>query len=69
MKSILYTQQIHILTLCIKFHQVKHYIHLKIPIYKKLENLLHDFMLYTRNFLHEMESKYCIMGSINQDKQ
>ena len=69
MKSILYTQQIYILTLYIKFHQVKHYIHLNIPIYKKQENLLHDFMLYTRNFLHEMESKYCIMGSINQDKQ
>ena len=30
---------------------------------------IHEFILYTRNFLHEMESKYCIMGSINQNKQ
>ena len=56
------TQETYILTLYIKFHQVKHYIHLKIPIYKKQEKLIHDFILYTRNFLHEMESKYCIMG-------
>ena len=30
---------------------------------------IHDFILYTRNFLYEMESKYCIMGSINQNKE
>ena len=30
---------------------------------------LHDFILHTRNFLHEMESKYCIMGIINENKQ
>ena len=28
-----------------------------------------DFIIYTKNFLHEMESQYCIMGSINGDKQ
>ena len=57
----------YISTLYIKFHQVKHYIHLKIPIYKKEEKMIHEFILYTRNFLHDMESKYCIMGSINQN--
>ena len=69
MKSKLDTQQIYVSTLYIKFHQVKHYIHLKILMYKNEEELKHEFILYTRNFLHEMESKYCIMGSINQDKQ
>ena len=48
-------QNIHINITYIKFHQIKHYIH--------------EFILYTRNFLHEMKSKYCIMGSINQDKR
>ena len=47
----------------------KHYLHINIPIYKKQQKLIHDFILYTRNFLHEMESKYCIMGSINETKQ
>ena len=37
-KSKLDTQQIYISTLYIKFHQVNHYIHLNIPIYKKQEN-------------------------------
>ena len=62
------TQQIYISTLYIKFHQVMHYIHFNIPIYKKQEKLIHEFILYTRN-PHEMESKYCIMGSINQNKR
>ena len=44
-------------------------IHLKIPLYKKQEKLIHEFILYAKNFLHEMESKYCIMESINQNKQ
>ena len=35
-------------------------IHLNIPLYKKQEKLIHDFILYTRNFLHEMGSRYCI---------
>ena len=39
------TQQIYISTLYIKFHQVKHYIHFNIPIYKKQENLVYDFIL------------------------
>ena len=38
-------------------------------LYKKQEKLIHDFILYTRNLLHEMESKYCIMGNINEDQQ
>ena len=38
------TQEIYISTLYIKFHQFQHYIHLKIPIYKKQENLIHDFI-------------------------
>ena len=46
------TQQIYMSTLYIKFHQLKHYIHLKIPIYKNQEKLIHDFILYTRNLLH-----------------
>ena len=50
--SMLYTTKLHINITYIKFHQVEHYIH--------------DFILYTRNFLHERENKYCIMGSINQ---
>ena len=51
-----YTRNIHINILYIKFHQSKHYLHINISI-------------YTRNFLQENESKYSIMGSINQDKQ
>ena len=51
------TQQIYLLTLYIKFHQVKYYIHLKIPIYKKQEKLIHDFILYTRNFLQQNEKQ------------
>ena len=39
------------------------------PYIQETTKLIHDFILYTRNFLHEMESKYCIIGSINQDKQ
>ena len=39
------TQQIYILTLYIKFHQVKHYIHFNISIYKKQEKLIYDFIL------------------------
>ena len=39
------------------------------PYIQETTKLIHDFILYTRNFLHEMESKYCLMGSINQDKQ
>ena len=62
-------RNIHINIRNIKFHQLKHHLHINIPIYKKEENLIHDFILHTRNFLHEMENKYCIMGSINQDKQ
>ena len=51
------TSQIsHIYIIYIKFHQFKHYIHLNIPIYKKQEKLIHDFILYTRNFLHIMRS-------------
>ena len=37
-----------ILTLYIKFHQSKHYIHLNIPICKKQEKLIHEFILYTQ---------------------
>ena len=36
---------------------------------QETRKMIHEFILYTRNLLHEMESKYCIMGSINQDKQ
>ena len=39
---------------------IQHYIYLNIPIYKKQENLIRDFILYTRNFLHEMGSRHCI---------
>ena len=39
------------------------------PYIQETTKLIHDFILYTRNFLHEMESKYCIMGSINENKQ
>ena len=28
------------------------------PIYKKQEKLIHDFILYIRNFLHKMGSRY-----------
>ena len=52
--SMLYTTKLHINILYL-IHQSKHY--------------LHEFILYTRNFLHEMESKHCIMGSMNQNKQ
>ena len=45
--------KIYISTLYIKFLQVQHYIHFNIPIYKKEEKLIHEFIFYTRNFLHE----------------
>ena len=51
--SRLYTPKLHINIIYIKFYQVQHYIHFNIPIYKKQEKLIHDFILYTRNFLHE----------------
>ena len=61
--------QNYISTLYIKFHQVNHCIHLNIPIYKKEDKLIYDFILYTQETCYmKMESKYCIMGSINQDK-
>ena len=47
-------------------------IYISTSLYKKREEkLIHDFILYTRNFLHKMKmkSKYCLMGSINEDKQ
>ena len=48
----IYQVTFHISTLYIyiKFHQLKNY-------HKKQEKLIHEFILYTRNFLHEMESK------------
>ena len=42
------TQEIYISALYIKLHHVKHYIHLKIHIYKKQEKFIHDFILYTQ---------------------
>ena len=36
---------------------------------ERRRKLLHNFILYTRNFLHGMENKCCIMGSINENKQ
>ena len=48
-------------------NQSKHFLHINIPIYKKQEKLIHDFIQET-SYL-KMESKYCIMGSMNQDKQ
>ena len=39
------------------------------PCIQEEEKLIHDFILYTRNFPHKMESKYCIVGSINENKQ
>ena len=38
-----------------KFHQFLHYLHINIPIYKKQEKLIHDFILYTTNFLQQNE--------------
>ena len=51
------TQEIYILTLYIKFHQFQQYIHLNIPIYKKEEKLIYDFILYSRNFLQQNEQQ------------
>ena len=34
---------------------------------RKIDTLFH--FIYTRNFPREMERKYCIMGSINGNKQ
>ena len=64
----IYKVTFHLSTLYIyiytKFHQLKNY-------HKKQEKLIHEFILYrsTRNFLHKLESKYYIMGSVNEDKQ
>ena len=44
----------------------------ELPTFKKTKErrkLIHEFIVYTRNFLHEMERKYYIMGSVNEDKQ
>ena len=48
----IYKVTFHISTLYIyiKFHQLRNY-------HKKQENLLHDFILHTRNFLHENGKK------------
>ena len=43
-KSKLDTQQNYISTLYIQFHQSKHYLHIKIPIYKNEEKFIHDFI-------------------------
>ena len=51
------TQAIYISALYIKFHQVKHYIHLKIPIYKKQQKLIHDFILYTQETSYTQNGK------------
>ena len=64
-----YTTNIHI-NVIYQISSIQAFFTFKHPyIYNKYTNLIHNFILYTRNFLHEMESKYCIMGSINQDKQ
>ena len=69
------TQEIYILTIHqISSSQALHtsqnpYTRISKSLYKKQEKLIHDFILYTRNLLHEMESKYCIMGNINEDQQ
>ena len=60
--------KIYISTLYIKFLQVQHYIHFNIPIYKK-EKLIHEFILYTRNFLHEMESKWRVSIKTNNENE
>ena len=67
---ILINNKNYISTLYIKFHQVNHYLHINIPIYKKEEKLIYGFILYIQESSYmKMESKYCVMGSINQDKQ
>ena len=43
-------------------------LHFNISIYKKQEKLIYDFILYTRNFLHKMGSRYCINNE-NENKQ
>ena len=48
-----------------QIYQSKHYLlHINIPIYKKEENLIHDFIQETS--YNKMRSEYCIMGSINR---
>ena len=47
----------YISTLYIKFHQVNHFIHLKIPIYKKEEKLIHDFILYIQETSYKNEKQ------------
>ena len=42
-----HVQQIYISTFYISFHQFQHCIHFIIPIYKKQEKLIHDFILQT----------------------
>ena len=47
LQSQCHTQEIYISTLYIKFHQSKHYLHINIPIYKKQEKLIHDYIQET----------------------
>ena len=61
-----YKTRFHISTLYIKFHQFQHYLQANIPMYKKQEILIHDFILYTRNFLHIMRS---ILNNDNENIQ
>ena len=39
------------------------------PYIQETKKLIHDFILYKETSFMKMESKYCIMGSINEDKQ
>ena len=64
---------------CIIIHQYELYIasstlqeilHIMKEKYNiEINSNVYEFILYIRNFLHEMETKYCIMGSIHGDKQ
>ena len=56
----------HIYIIYIKFHQFQHYLYLNIPIYKKQEKLIYDFILYTRNFLQIMRST---LSNENENKE
>ena len=60
----IYQVTFHISTLyIIKYHQLKNY-------HKKQEKLIHEFhFIHKKLPTHKMESKYYIMGSVNEDKQ
>ena len=62
------TQEIYISTLYNKFDQSKHYIHLNIPIYKKQEKFIHEFIQYTQETSYTQNGKQILHNGEYQSR-